>query len=62
MRYQRSLGLTPMLVALPTFINTRREINGNDYQLPFPFTGTQLPFPFTGTIGKLTVKLGPSQL
>lgn len=42
-----------MLAALPTFINTRREINGNDYQLPFPFTGT---------IGKLTVKLGPSQL
>ncbi|MGR9475968.1 arylsulfatase [Rhizobium leguminosarum] len=34
-------------------VDTRSEINGKDYQLPFPFTGT---------IDKLTVKLGPSQL
>ncbi|WP_109577297.1 arylsulfatase [Aminobacter sp. AP02] len=33
--------------------DTRTEINGKDYQLPFPFTGT---------IDKLTVNLGPSQL
>jgi arylsulfatase len=34
-------------------VDTRTEINGKDYQVPFPFTGT---------IDKLTVDLGPSQL
>lgn len=34
-------------------VDTRTEINGADYQVPFPFTGT---------IDKLTVTLGPSQL
>jgi hypothetical protein len=34
-------------------IDTRTEINGKDYQVPFAFNGT---------INKLTVNLGPSQL
>ena len=34
-------------------VDTRTGVNDNDYQSPFPFTGT---------INKLTFKLGPSQL
>ncbi len=34
-------------------LDTRTEINGKDYQVPFAFTGT---------IDKLTIDLGPSQL
>ena len=34
-------------------IDTRTGVNDNDYQVPFPFTGT---------IDKVTFKVGPSQL